>query len=812
MFSSRYLLATRILLVAAISIGLAGCAKDAEPPEVNHPPTVELTGGPVEGALDTSYRVRFEWTGNDPDDEYFGFQYLLTNDELTGPLIIDENIYDRLEELGYEWTLTPAFGVDLVVAADRVPDLDEPADSIYFYEDEFLFHAQHTFFLRAGDLEGAVTPVPVHRSFTAVTVSPEVDIIHPIDTGQVGGWDDFAPSVLFRWTGLDPDGEREAGEPDSSRIAVFRYEDMPLDDTSGLLLDLPDNSWSQWRAWETTDSLNPHIGGTKFMLSNLDSQSAETDGRYLIFVQAKDKAGAVTSHFEDGRNLRKFRVLDSFSPTLRVHDVSFGQRIFHSASGVWDLSVYEGFQLELEWEGSADHYGCLIRDYRYGWNLVDPEQEDSWSQWSVDHISINGLLNVGEQSFHIQCRDYAGNITTALIRLHVLPVSMEYDLAFIDDYDNGSTEDPAFGWPAGETMTWRTYTHDDADQAEWWNAVLADYTGYVPARDHFRVTYAQDHPPMEFLGEYRRVIWEVKESSPGQSALARISRFMDPAVGAAPTDYLSLWLSSGGQMLLCGSHPVEAMLPTPADMVDPGYERRLPLMFDKALTLAAGPAESSEARDRFLPRRWLGVESVTAPVDADPRYYEVVSGDDFETYQTHWGMAGAGFTGESTIEFGDGTGWSPPDTLRFSADVYQWLANAGPVFNSPDDGCEGAEFFGLAEAEVYNWEWFTTAFVPPVLYDDMNFLPMLSYLPADPTTRWGAEPAEEHCFLDEYGEFYREADYALPSYDEHWVGLVGMHRPEAPSVVLGFPPFYLDEEDGRGLIGHVLTDIMGLTP
>ncbi len=810
MLLSRIRLVVKLLLMATVLLCLACSKEGTETPPPNHPPTVELTGGPVEGDLDAGYRVHFEWTGADPEGDYIVFQYLMTNDEVTGPLILDENIYDLLEELGYEWTLHYRNSIDLVVAADQAPDLDEPADSIYVYDDHLLFHARHTFFVRAIDLSQAVTPMPAHRSFTASTVSPWVSITDPADTGPVGGWDDFSSSVFFKWTGVDPDGVSRSGEPDSSRYTLFRESELPQDITSGLLIDFPDSNWTRWRAWEEIDSLNPLVGGKQTMLVSLPPQGEGEDGRYLFFVQAMDEVGAVTSHFEDGKNLRRFRVLDSFAPTLRVHDDSFGQHLFHSASGVWDLTVYAGFQLRLEWSGTADHYGSMIYAYRYGWNLVDPEQEDSWSQWSGDHTSINEQLGVGEQSFHIQCVDAAGNITTALIRLHVLPISMDHDLAFIDDYDNVPTEDPAFGWPEGSSAAWHNYTHDDADMEAWWNEVLADFAGYVPARDHFRVTYSQDRPPMEFLANYRCAIWEVKESSPGQSGLARISRFMDPATGTPPLDYLSLWLDSGGQMLLCGANPVKAMLPPASDMVVDSYERKLPMMLDRMLSIMGGPAESAEMLDRFLPRRWLGVESVTAPVDTDPQDFGDATDSDFVTYQTHWGMVGASFTGNSVATFGNETCWMPSDTLRFSTSVYEWLAAAGPVFNSPGDGCAEAEFYGLAEAEIYNWEWFTSVFTPTYFYDTYNYMPLLGYVPADPTSRWGVIPADEHCFLTEFGAPYRESDYSLSMNDEHWVGLVGMHRPDSPSVVLGFPPFYLDEETGRGLIGHVLTDIMGL--
>ena len=42
------------------------------------------------------------------------------------------------------------------------------------------------------------------------------------------------------------------------------------------------------------------------------------------------------------------------------------------------------------------------------------------------------------------------------------------------------------------------------------------------------------------------------------------------------------------------------------------------------------------------------------------------------------------------------------------------------------------------------------------------------------------------------------------------MGLVGLGAAETPSVLLGFTPYYLSDEDARGLLGHILTDIMAL--
>lgn len=305
-----------LLCLLAITLVAAGCTlieKDRTP-SPNQRPEAVLSGGPADGDPDVFYRVHFNWFGHDPDGRVVRFEWLLTNDEVTGPLIIDADIDARLAALGYSWTSTTAFGTELVVSADQFPDLAEPADSIYWEPDPLRFHAQHSFFLRAVDDDGAFSAQPAHRSFTATTLAPEVQITHPVDLGAPGGYETVAAEVQLRWMGWDSLQNGTMIEPDSSRFALYRQADLPLDEDSGLLLTLPDSAWSPWRGWRDEDA-DGEAGGRQVLLRDLASSDG---GNYQFFVQAKDEAGAVTSHFQDGVNLRRLHVVTGLAPQLRL--------------------------------------------------------------------------------------------------------------------------------------------------------------------------------------------------------------------------------------------------------------------------------------------------------------------------------------------------------------------------------------------------------------------------------------------------------------------------------------------------------------
>jgi len=795
------------LLVGLIAIALlgAGCTlieKDRTP-SPNQRPEAVLSGGPAAGDLDVFYRVHFNWFGHDPDGRVVRFEWLLTNDEVTGPLIIDADIYARLAALGYTWTSTTAFSTELVVSADQFPDLSEPADSIYWEPDPLRFHAQHSFFLRAVDDDGALSALPAHRTFTATTLAPEVQITHPVDPGAPGGYEDAATVLRFRWTGWDSLQDGSVIEPDSSRFALFRRADLPLDEASGLLLTLPDSAWSPWRGWRDQDA-DGEAGGRQVLLQDLEPSGGGDSGFYQFFVQAMDEAGAVTSHFEDGVNLRRLRVVTSLRPMLVLQSPLFGLRVCGGAAS-YQFEAATDLPIAVSWRATAADYGSEITGFRFGWDIQDPENDAEWSDWSLNATSTEAAYPEGEHRLRVQCEDLSGNRSEAQLDFLITPLTLERDLLVIDDYDNASSEDPLQTWPSGPPYSWGTFPLSNLDQENFWRELLADYPGYEPAVDYLRLTIAQPTPSLVLLGQYARVIWEVKEAAPGESGLARLARFVDPyAVVSPPQDLLSVWLAAGGRLLVCGSRPLQTLLPTAGEMGDPDYQRRQPLAFLRDLRLAQGTAaESQAAVQRFLPWRWLGLDASALPVNTDPRALPG-TGNDWPTDASYWGLVGARLETASLAEFGNALGWTPPDTLRFRPEVYDWFADAASVF-APMSGR-----WGLAEAEVYNWDWLAGAYSPPLAYREGQYRPLLYYLPADSTTRWGSAPADEHAATTPGGAHYCESCYSLGGDGRHALAVVGWGDPAAPGVLLGMTPYYLAESEARGLIGHILTDIMEL--
>ena len=808
-----------LLLFVVIALALSfGCGEriHGDAP-ANQPPRIALSAGPPEGDPDSGYRIHFYWHGSDPDGQVDRFQFLVSDDRVTGPLLIDEDIYDTLDALGYRWA--DVFGHDSIftVTADSIPDpAVDPQDSLYFYGDHFLFRAQHTFFIRAVDREGLVSRVPAHRSFTATNVAPEVKVRFPHDIGGVGGYDNLPPDVFFQWVGDDSVGDGTVIDPDSTRFALLQRGELGLDNqNTGRMLSLPDSIWSPWRHWLEVDSLNPEVSGQTALLTGLTPAGPDGEGFYLFLVQAKDEAGAITSHYRDGKNLRKMRVVADLQPRLTIYERSLGTN-YVSHEQFYDYDVAEGQPLNLSWTASAGEYGSEITGYRYGWDIVDLNEDDQWTSWSLGNTSSSASFPSGTHSFTLEARDFSGRSTRVTYRFFVVPFTMEFHLLMVDDYDNTPCENPFQAWDQGAPFTWGTYPHSNTQQYEWWRIVLAEFPDYVPGRDFFRVTGVDPVPYMQVLGQYRRVLWEVRETEPGGSAIARLATMVDPYSygGEIPYDYLSSFLERGGELLLCGVHHVFAMLPTLRQMHTSLYQRKSPMAFLKYMGYSGGsPNESAAAVRNFLPWKHLSLDAVTKAVDANPRLFPGASSADLRNARTFWGLTGIGYTGGEQDSFPIGTGWSPPDTLRFAADVYAWFEDAGPIFNLPsswDDPGAVHEEFGLSDGEIYNWDRFAQSFTPPVQLRDSQLLPMLHYIPADSTTRWGTAPTASHPYLRGDGGHYNESRYATGMGVRHAIGVVSLHNPDAPNVVLGFVPYYLDRDVARGLFGHILGDIMGM--
>jgi hypothetical protein len=818
-----------IILLLLLVLGIA-CDQDiGGDRHANKAPEINLSSAPANGDPDVNYRVHLYWNGYDPDGRVDHFEFMVTDDDTTGALIIDEELYGYLENNfpQYTWTSTFAHDSTFMVSADGIPDSLNPDDDLYFYgendtTDFFYFRKQHTMFIRAVDEFGLVSVVPEYRSFTATTIAPEVAINHPADVGTTGGWDDLPPDIFFVWEGRDSVGDGTIIDPDSTRWILLNQGEAGIDNQSGgslLGMDLPDGaSWSAWLAWNDTLPTNENMTGQRTLIEGLTSSAQPGQGYYMFFVQAKDEAGAITTHYRDGVSLKKMRVVMDKHPRLAIQERSLGNRVT-SFNRTYDFMIAEDQPLNFTWRADADDYGSRITGYRYAWDLINEENDDEWSNWSESNRSASRSFSSAEHTLDIEARDYSGMVTRVTFELSVQPFSMENELLFIDDYDNGPSENFTYSWqgnidnPYGQ-LYFGNYWHTDDHMRTFWRQILSEYGDYLPGRDFLQVTTIADIPDLARVVTYKRLIWEIKEATQIDSGLARVARFVDiyGNVNQIPYDYLSAFMNKGGQVLLCGAVPIYSMLPQSTEVGDDEYVRRTPMVFTKFLSYSppASSDESATAVRNFLPYKQFGIDIVTRPADPEPLETFPHAGDDFSTFPTFWGCTGFRWAGEEPDSLASSSPMAPDslDTMSFADSVYVWFDDAGEWMNG-DMGYPGRIEFGLNTVEVYNWNWAGKQFSPEVEFREDKYIPLMYYTPADQATRWGTDPTSQHIFTTTDGLNYDETRYVdlADTLHNHVVAVIGMEHPESPNVLLGFVPYFLEYETANWLIDHILVDI-----
>ncbi|MCP4546741.1 MAG: hypothetical protein GY835_09790 [bacterium] len=838
-----------LILALMMLLGVA-CDKSIEGEQLpNMAPEIYLSSAPPEGAENINYKVHFHWNGYDPDGRVDHFEYLITDDEVTGPLLIDEDIYETLDTvlgldehgatydtLGYDdednliiettqhWVSVEDHHGVFTVSADCIPDPEaDPNDEQYMYGDShFLFRAQHTFFIRAVDEEGLRSSVPEHVTFTATTIAPEVDITEPADTGTMGDWEALPQDIFFRWAGNDSVGDGTVIAPTATRWAKLNGDEFGLSMmTGGSMLSLPEDIWSEWLGWDEVDPADPdgNNAGTRTLLKGLNPAGVGYSGEYLFLVQARDEANAITSHFTDGTNLKKIRVDKNLKPTIRIMGTNMPTRLVHGWTS-FNIPWAEGQPIAMEWLANASSYGSRISGYRYGWDIMDTANDEEWSGWSQSNTSTSAVFLSGTHIFYLEAADYSGTKTRVVFRFHIVPFTMDYDLLLIDDYYNRVEVDPyPTGYPEGTPNTWAELSTRSGPMNARWFDIFAEYSGFNSTRDFIQIGAIMNKPPFESVAAYKRIIWEVRGSD--ASGLSRVARFVDPyVVTDTPYDYLSSFMEKSGQVLLCGPHAASELLPAAREMgeVEPPYFKTFPFAFDKYLKYSDGPASESEtAASNFVLTKHFGVSTVTLPVDSNPRNGVPQSGTSshFKTNASFWSMNYAKWLPEAgdLAQFGAPTfDIARGDTLFFSPLVYEWFDAAAHELMQPswyDD--PGVEHFawGVQYTEVYDWKWHASVWTPTITLTDELYIPLLGYVPADSTTRWGENPAEVSIALAN-GEHRNEARYTIPGETDHITALISIVHPETPSVLMGFSPYYLEYETANNLIDYILVNIFGM--
>jgi hypothetical protein len=462
-------------VLLSMALGLfAGCNEDLGGLIPNSPPDVRLTAFPPDSGT-SGYDIEFYWEGWDPDGEVDYYIYATDPPDMYGS---EDSI----------WTRTDANHGSFVFEASDY-------DTLYHWRDPQVAQSWHVFVIKAVDDMGAISE-PDYVAFNAMTIAPRTQFTAPPPAGGIQEYRGVSQGVglrvTFRWEGDDVDGI-------FTEVPV-RYL-FKVTDVTG------ESNWTRLatRVWEDTTEWIERAADDRNVVLDLDDGHA-----YAITVRAIDEAGAVEPLILLNGNMLWVgaRERDSF-PELSVRSVALGQRTWQG----WkqDTETYEvpqGSRYEFTVLGNADWYGGLITGFSFGWDLQDLESNETdptgigaWTPWSTSRTTIPAEFTEERDYFlNVRCKDDGGGWTLATIQFHVIQLSSTKNLCYIDD--------------------WRKYPKTTLGGEELddrvWQAMLEGYNYGEDwedvSWDEWEVPWSEHMPTLEFLSQFRVVVWSLNAS------------------------------------------------------------------------------------------------------------------------------------------------------------------------------------------------------------------------------------------------------------------------------------------------------------
>jgi hypothetical protein len=212
--------------------------------------------------------------------------------------------------------------------------------------------------------------------------------------------------------------------------------------------------------------------------------------------------------------------------------------------------------VSFRWSTDASHYGGTITGYRYGWDILNPENDQEWSSWSPDNTSApTRVFSSGTHLFFVQARDELETRVTATFELSVHAVTMSRDILWVDDSDFQTDE----AQESNEDSRWISVLNTVAQTAGLeFDPVLDVYDVQMEA--------LQQPPSLERLLDHKVVIWSVRSGRDGSSGLRRTAQFFDPFPSrnqntAKNFNALKVYVANGGRLWINGFMPTGQLWP-----------------------------------------------------------------------------------------------------------------------------------------------------------------------------------------------------------------------------------------------------------
>jgi hypothetical protein len=552
MMRTRDILVAALGLAGALAILLAGCVAERPglgPETPNAAPETRIDAQtPV--PLEAGILVKFSWSGSDPDGTVKGYQWKMCHLGCDGISAKDSLTIDPVTGcLLHPWHFTTASDSAFVVSCSLQDGAGDPCEAF-------------ALLVRAVDARGCVDPTPACVCFTPRTVAPTVTVDRPAHMRDYMDAQPMPPTAVFGYTGIDPD--EDLGMPREVRFLFktgwidnpphyvrTRYEFVQYVEQ---IASFSDSAWSDWLPY------TPNPAQRVIAFPNLRSHDDQgLQIAYFLVLQARDSEGMVSLERQYSDNVQNFYITTTMTPQLTVWEPNLGLFAATGMNSRHLLEIAGGQGLNFSWLGSAERYGSTIVTYRYGWDVLDPDDPED-PNWAVPpgvtmlhRKSPEQVFSSGAHTLTIQCQDFDGQTARISIVLDVMPVpdpAQQRPLLLVDDVPDRTSN----GWIAADGIT---PLDRDVFRDAFWQRTLAGsggVEGFNTGRDIVD-TEVEDLRYRDLI-QYRSVLWTTRYSA--QSFI--FNNFKAYPNGEQPFIWLSSYQENVGNLLMAGERAMNGFI------------------------------------------------------------------------------------------------------------------------------------------------------------------------------------------------------------------------------------------------------------
>ncbi len=298
--------------------------------------------------------------------------------------------------------------------------------------------------------------------------------------------------------------------------------------------------WSRWISFYAAGD-----SGASTVLG--DDEILEINKRHIFAVQAMDRFGRITEHFDRATNVRQFIPSAAVAPGLRVSESYLGSSRYLGMSGSADVLECPAGTFNFRWVGDASSYGSMVVAYRYGWDIADIDNPDEWDvPWSPGlTYAPPTMIAAGVHTLFVEAIDDAATTTLGMVEINIVPFSMDRDLLWVDDF-------PSEDFPQ---ITYATPTESEHDS--FWLNICGKAQGFDPATDAYDVYHSHSGmpPSLSNISGYRNIIWSFgsnKDYGAWDNVILFTPESMIGSGSSWAVNYLALFLRFGGHLLTEG--------------------------------------------------------------------------------------------------------------------------------------------------------------------------------------------------------------------------------------------------------------------